>query len=218
MRADWMSAYNEIDVTCEQCGEEFKATVWTAVHSEQDPELKDLLLGGELNLLMCPGCSHVAYQDHFVLYQDPAAEIVAYVYPARERAQAAELYKMTLAGFREAQAVYPEKDRLPYDPLLVFGLDSLVEMLAKEKEQAEQSQIAEFLCRENHIPFTMLRPSQARRHGLVRVIPSRDSPAATDRESVLAGLDRLLRINPALSLYCDLRAEIASDALWTLKT
>src|SRR3954469_4499031 len=76
-----MSNFNDIDITCEQCGQEFRGTVWTAVHAGQDPELKVLLLGGELNLVMCPQCGYVAYHDRFILYQDPAAEIVAYVYP-----------------------------------------------------------------------------------------------------------------------------------------
>src|SRR5260370_34033102 len=124
-----MSSFNELDVTCEECGEEFKGTVWTAVHAKQDPELKEVLLGGELNLVMCPECSHVAYQDHFVLYQDPAAELVAYVYPARQQGEAETLRPMMLNGFRQAQEVYEPKKRLNYEPILLFGLESLVKMI-----------------------------------------------------------------------------------------
>ena len=91
-----MSSFNDIDITCEQCGEEFRGTIWTAVHAKQDPELKDLLMGGELNMVMCPECSHVAYHEHFVLYQDPAAELVAYVYPDAQREEAEALKDMML--------------------------------------------------------------------------------------------------------------------------
>ena len=211
-----MSTYNEIDVTCEKCGEDFRGTLWTAVHAGQDPELKDLLLGGELNLLMCPKCGCVAYQDHFLLYQDPEIELVAYVYPPRQKEEAAELEKTMLSGFREAQAVYPKKDRIPYDPILVFGLESLLEMLTQEDEQAQQSLIAGYVCSENHVPYTTLRPSLARRHGLVRVIPSLDSPATTTRESVLGGMDRLLQLNPALDIYRRLRDRIQADPAWSI--
>ncbi len=76
-----MSAFNEINVTCENCGEEFKGTIWTAIHAAADPELKQLLLGGELNILFCPKCSHTFFYEHFLLYQDPRIKLVAYVYP-----------------------------------------------------------------------------------------------------------------------------------------
>src|SRR5579871_5023263 len=105
-----MSTFNDIDITCEQCGKEFRGTIWTAIHAKQDPELKELLLGGEINLVMCPECSHVAYQDHFVLYQDPTAELIAYVYPASEHGNIETLKNMMLSGFREAQAIYETKD------------------------------------------------------------------------------------------------------------
>ncbi|MFA5975651.1 MAG: CpXC domain-containing protein [Elusimicrobiota bacterium] len=212
-----MSTYNDIDITCEQCGEEFQGTVWTAVHAGQDPELKELLLGGELNLIMCPECSYVTYQDHFVLYQDPQAELVAYIYPLSQKEQAEELRVMMIEGFRHAQLVYAEKNRIPYDPILLFGLESLIEMMDHEEELAEQSQIAEYICKENAIPFVKLRPSQARQKDLVRVIPSGDSPASTNRESVLAGINRLLKINPALDVYGRLRERIQADPKWPIE-
>src|SRR3954465_13715962 len=98
-----MSQFNDIDIECPDCGEEYRGTVWVAIHAGQDPELKDLLLGGELNLVSCPGCLHVFYQDHFLIYQEPAAELVVYVYPEGQREQEAELQKMMVAGYREAQ-------------------------------------------------------------------------------------------------------------------
>src|SRR5438445_5008359 len=99
-----MSTFNDIDITCEECGEEFRGTVWVAVHAGQDPELKDLLLGGELNLVSCPECGHVTFQDHFLIYQEPAAGLVAYVYPEAQRDREAELRKLMRSGVHEAQA------------------------------------------------------------------------------------------------------------------
>src|SRR5207302_1173644 len=107
-----MSVLNEINVDCERCGEEFQADVWTAVHAGENPELKELLLGGELNLVLCPGCGQISFQDRFVLYSEPAAEILAYVYPEAQRAERSDLSKMMMKGFREAQQVFPEKERL----------------------------------------------------------------------------------------------------------
>jgi hypothetical protein len=212
-----MSTFNDVDITCEQCGEEFRGTIWTAVHAKQDPELKDLLLGGELNMVMCPQCSHVAYQDHFVLYQDPAAELIVYVYPGSQREDEASLKAMMLQGFKEAQAVYDTKDRFLYEPLLLFGLNTLVEMLQEEENRAEQSQIAQELCKEKGISFHLLRPSQARAKGMMRVVPYEPSAPKITRNTVLAGIEHLIKINPQLDLYVKLKGQIESDAQWNLE-
>ena len=211
-----MSSFNDIDITCEQCGEEFRGAVWAAVHAGQDPELRDLLLGGELNMVMCPECSHVAYQDHFVLYQDPAAELVAYVYPAAKLAEADGLKAMMLKGFHEAQAVFQARDRLSYEPVLMFGLESLVEMLQAEENHGEESQIAENICKEHAIPFHKLRPSEARKRGIPRVIPYGLDAPMSSRESILKGLAQLLKINPLLDLYKQLKSQVETDVQWHL--
>lgn len=211
-----MSTFNDIDVECEECGEEFKGVVWTAVHAQQDPELKDLLLGGELNILFCPKCSHVAYQDHFVLYQDPLAELIAYIYPPAQERDAEFLQKTMMVNFAEAQMVYEPKDRKDYAPVLVFGLDAFVRMMEREDRRAEQSQIAEALCAEHQIPYVKLRPSRARALRMMRVLPCIPSSKAPARGEVLAGLDQLLEKNPALDFYAGLRAAIRKDPQWHL--
>jgi len=211
-----MSTFNEIDIECEECGEEFKGIVWTAVHAQQDPELKDLLLGGELNILFCPKCSHVAYQDHFVLYQDPKAELIAYIYPPTQEQDAEFLQKTMRVNFAEAQEIYPPKDRKDYDPILVFGLDAFVKMMDREELRAEQSQIAEAVCVEHKIPFVKLRASRARALRIMRVIPSAKKTESPTRADVLAGLDQLLSKNAVLDFYAGLRNAIQEDPQWHL--
>src|SRR5437016_1255506 len=138
-----MSAFNEIDVTCAQCGEEFKGTVWTAIHAAVDPELKGLLLGGELNILFCPKCAHTFFYEHFLLYQDPRIKLVAYVYPAVEEPHKDELGKMMLRGFDEAQATFDPKERLPYGPELFFGLDTLQKRVRADEDRLVAEEVAE---------------------------------------------------------------------------
>jgi CpXC motif protein len=202
-----MSSFNELDVTCEQCGEEFKGTVWTAIHAGEDPELKDLLQGGEFNLLMCPECSHIAYHDHFVLYQEPAAELVAYIYPLAQERDEVFLRAAMMTNFREAQAVYQPKDRKDYDPILVFGLETFVEMMQAEAARAEQSQIAQAICEERGIPYQLLRPSEARRLQSMRVIPG----AKRDNAEIQKGIEQLLKINPNLDRYAKLAEDFSAQ-------
>jgi hypothetical protein len=211
-----MSTFIDIDITCPECGDEYRGSIWTAVHAGQDPELKELLLGGELNLTRCTHCSKVIYQDHFVLYQDPAAELIAYVYPEAQRGEVTELEKMMLKGFREAQLVYSEKDRFRYGPTLMFGLGSLTEMLRQEDALAVQSQVAQQLCKQNKLGMVLLRPSQARRLGTMRVLPHTGSASKVSRSEVLKGIEQLLVLNPALGLYAELKKTIDARPEWAL--
>lgn len=211
-----MSTFNDIDIDCEHCGETFRGTVWVGVHAGQDPELKELLLGGELNLVACTHCGHVAFHDQFLLYQDPAAELIAYVYPESQQSQLEELHKLMLIGFNEAQVGVPEHERKTYQPLLVFGLESLIEMLKKEDELAEQSQIAQEICKEHNISIAMLRPSEARKRHSVRVLPRAGSKQPSSRRDILEGIDQLLKLNPALNHYQKLQTTIQADVTWSL--
>jgi hypothetical protein len=204
-----MSSFNELDVTCRDCGEEFIGTVWTAIHAAEDPKLKEVLLGGELNLLMCPKCSHVTYKDHFVLYQDPAAELVAYIYPPAQEEDEEFLRKTMMTNFKEAQAVFEPKDRKDYDPILVFGLETFVEMIQEEAARAEQSQIAEAICKEKGIPYQKLRPSEARRLQAVRVIPG----SKRENSEILKGIKALLAVDPALDLYVKLAESVSARTI-----
>ena len=136
-----VSTFNERDVTCEKCGEDFKGTIWTAIHAGQDPELKELLLGGELNILFCPHCAHTFYFEHFLLYQDPRLGIVAYVYPPAEEYRRTELGVLMKRSFSDAQESLDPKDRLPYGPSLFFGLDELQARIRQEEERVTKEEV-----------------------------------------------------------------------------
>jgi len=211
-----MSTFNDIDIECPECGEKYRGTVWVGVHAGQDPELKDLLLGGELNLVSCPECAQVAFQEHFLIYQEPAADLVAYVYPEGQRESETELRRLMLSGFQEAQGQMPAKYHLDYEPVLMFGLESLIELLEREIEIAEQSQIAQLICKVNQIATFVLRPYRARQLETVRVLPVVGDKPVPEGAEVIAGIDRLLSLNPALDLYAQLRDRIKADANWSL--
>src|SRR5207302_172878 len=86
---------------------------------------------------------------------EPAAELVAYIYPSSQQNDEEFLRASMMANFREAQAVYKPKDRKDYDPILVFGLETFVEMMQAEEARAEQSQIAQAICKEKEIQFPL---------------------------------------------------------------
>ncbi len=136
-----VSAFNDLDLACPDCGEEFRGTVWTAIHAQQDPELKELLLGGEMNLLACSHCGKTNFFENFLLYQDPALDLVAYVYPQADEAREAELRPLMEQGFKEVQETFPLKERFRRPPQLFFGLAALVEVIRAEEREALQKEV-----------------------------------------------------------------------------
>lgn len=191
-----MSHYNEIDIACSKCGEDFRSAVWTAIHAGEDPELKELLLGGELNLVQCPSCAETFFYEHLLIYQEPALELVAYVYPPNREPEKAALQMMMKQSFHEAQEGIDPARRISEEPVLLFGLDVLEALLHAEEEREEQSDIAEAYLHANHLPYHRIRRRQAREQNSPYIIP--DGQA----------LSRLLELNPALSLYRELQGRL----------
>jgi hypothetical protein len=138
-----MSAFNEVDVTCTECEEDYKGVIWTAIHASEDPELKEILLGGELNMLFCPKCAHTFFYEHFLLYQDPRLKLVGYVYPPDDEERRGELEILMKRSFAEAQEAFEPKDRLSYGPALFFGLDQLKVRIEEEEKRVLAEEVAE---------------------------------------------------------------------------
>ena len=62
-----MSHLIEHDIECTYCQHPNTVEVWSVINVDLDPELKDLLLGGELNMTECEACHKTFYAEHFLL-------------------------------------------------------------------------------------------------------------------------------------------------------
>jgi hypothetical protein len=80
-----MSVLIEREIPCTFCQFPNAVEVWSVVNVKEDPELKDLLLGGELNMGECASCKKVYFAETFLLYHDPEAELLGFVYPYQAR-------------------------------------------------------------------------------------------------------------------------------------
>ena len=80
---------------------------------------------------------------------------------------------------------------------------------AEEAARAEQSQIAEAICKEKGIPYQKLRPSEARRFKSVRVIPG----SKRENSEILKGIKMLLAVDPALDLYVKLAESVSARTI-----
>jgi hypothetical protein len=63
-------------VNCPNCGRAFGAQVFHLVDGESQPELKEALLAGELNLFQCPACGAVGALQVPLIYHDSSKELL----------------------------------------------------------------------------------------------------------------------------------------------
>ena len=74
-----MSTNAKHNIKC-GCKKEFEAVLWDSVNVTKDPDLKRVLLNGELNVVVCPSCGLLFYVDKFIIYHDEKKKYFFYVY------------------------------------------------------------------------------------------------------------------------------------------
>ncbi len=201
-----MSFLLEEEKACPACKYPNKVDVWSIVNVKEDPELKDLLLGGELNMTECASCKHIFYAEHFIIYHESDRELMAFVYPLAASAEAPKWKEKTAADFAAYQANAEPGSELTYQPVTLFGLDDLVQLVQKEEEMNVQSDIVKTLADQGNFSTKTLRAGKARELGLPIVLPL--SGEGEPRERVKRGVEELLTINDRLFVYRDLLAQL----------
>jgi len=199
------------EVVCTYCKFPSQAEVWSVVNVKEDPELRELLLGGEFNLVECESCRKVFYVDHLLVYHDPNTELMAFVYPLSAR-ENRELYvEKTRLDFSVSQENALPGQKLTYEALTLFGLDELIAVVEWDEEAEIQGEIVALLAEENGFGAKKLRPSVARREKLPTVLPFADKEKPISRESILAGLGLVLNLNDRLTIYGQAREIILKN-------
>lgn len=195
-----MSTNLEQAVKC-PCGEEFSTRLWSAVNVQTDPLLKERIMDAQLNVVKCPECGQFIYAERFVLYHDPEAELLGFIYPKDYEDERDRWTAKTQENFREAQAVLENKGQLPYTPVSFFGMDELVERLREEQEWRDQGDIVEYTAQRISIGVVRLRPNAARRRGLPTRLPVLRDKAVPWENRLQGGLKAILVNNDRLFLY-----------------
>lgn len=199
-----MSYLVEREFPCNYCQFPTTAEVWSVINVREDPELKDLLLGGEINMVECRSCRKIFYAEQFLVYHDPVNEHMAFVYPHAYSNEKEKWIQKAQADFKESQANLAEEDRLKYEPQAYFGMDELLEAIKWEEESQIQSDIARHLAVREGIPFKELPRRQSRNQKMPIVLPyvMKSSEDAFE-EAVLEGLRQIHQLNNNLFVYRD---------------
>jgi len=198
------------------CGREFEAELWNAVNVAENPNLKELAIAGELNVVCCPECGTIFYAEHFLLYQDNDNEILAFVYPKEFEKEAGHWHKKMEADFKHAMSALETDKQLKYKPLLIFGLDLLVELIRNDEDENDEVSILNYVHKEIGVRLIQLHPSLTRELQLVKILPYVPAAGAPLREQVLAGLKKLIDYNPNLTRYAENLELIKANKHWAL--
>lgn len=198
------------------CGETFEAELWSAINATEDPELKESLECGEINVVCCPACGELFYAEHFLLYHDSSMELIAFVYPTSFSAHATHWAAKMREDFEKAKEELLPEQRIPYEPLLIFGLDALADLIHHEEEENDEVCILEYMAKELELGLIYLKPSLVRSLHLPRLLPYFPVKGGDRREGIMAGLKRLVKHNEHLTHYKDLLNAIEQNPDWTL--
>ena len=137
-------------ITCPNCSTPYTAEVHQIIDVGRQPELKQMVLSGQLNVAVCPNCGAGGQLSSVVLYHDPDHELfMLYVPPELQMDQMQqEQYIGRLT--REVLDKTPMEQRRAYmlQPAMILTMQSFVEkvletegitkeMIDRQRKQAE---------------------------------------------------------------------------------
>ena len=205
-----MSISNLEEITC-PCGNVFEADLISAISVADNPELKESLISGEINLVSCPQCGEMFYAECFILYHDSENELIAFVYPLTFQNQAARCREKMLNEFRSALDNFTEKQKINYAPLLIFGIEDLVLILKAEQEIEDEESVLKYTAAKIGIGTLKIPPSIARKFSIPKVLPVSKGCKTIDENSVISALKILLKHNASLLNYSKLLERLSKN-------
>lgn len=126
-----MSKSRTETITCPSCQATQDATVWSIINSGNNPELREELFNGGINVLTCRTCGHAGFYSVPLMYHDPARRFCVWYHPLQGIEHDAFLDLFTDEG-RFKMEFAPSRDQLPgahnyfEDAHVVFDLNELI--------------------------------------------------------------------------------------------
>jgi hypothetical protein len=138
-----------IQLACPNCRTPMRAQVFTLVDVGRQPELKNYLLAGQLNLAVCPNCGTPAMIAAPLIYHDPAKQLFLVHFPqqlnARPEEQERFIGDATSLIMRELPADAPKGYLLAPRRFLTLNslLDTVLEAdgISREVVEAQRARV-----------------------------------------------------------------------------
>ena len=197
-----MSISSIEEIKC-PCGEVFEAELLSAISVSDNPELKEALISGEINIVCCPACGEMFHAERFILYHDSENELIAFVYPLSFQNQAAQCRRKMQLEFKAAVDNFEDKSKITYEPLLFFGIEDLAIMLKAEQELEDEEAVLGYTAPKIGLDIVKIPSSFARKLNVPKVFPVLKGEKKFDGPSMPA-LKIFIKHNPNLINYVKL--------------
>jgi hypothetical protein len=106
------------------------------------------------------------------------------------------------ADFEEMRKALGAAFPLTVEPIIMFGVDALAELLDFEDYRGEEREVMEWVAKDLGLPLYRVSPRYARDNdapGALPYVPN--GKAGVTRDGVIAGLEKLLAANDRLEAY-----------------
>ncbi|MDR2351177.1 MAG: CpXC domain-containing protein [Endomicrobium sp.] len=203
-----MTISNIEKIKCPQ-GHLFEVSLLSAISVADNPELKEALIAGEINLVSCPVCGEMFFAERFILYHDSKNELIAFVYPLSFQEQAAQCKAKMKKEFELALANFDERQKINYEPILLFGIEDLVLLLRSEQNIEDEEAILKYIAPKLSIKIVRISPHLSHRLGIPKLLPMPKDLKELDVKALTESLQTLVKYNPNLLHYAELLEKIS---------
>lgn len=128
-----MSFCQKQEIKC-SCGNVFEWDLWDSVNVTTDPDLKEMILDGQMNVVVCPSCGLLFYSEKFLLYHDEKKRYLFYVYNHDCKETREELKKKANCDYEAVKKQSDDAVFTGYKIEVFIGLDELVQFLRGEDD------------------------------------------------------------------------------------
>jgi len=123
--------YQTVSLTCPNCQHSFAAPVLTIIDVGQHPELKALLLSGQINIAVCSQCGQAGALQVPLVYHDPEKELLLVFAPPKMGMSEIDQQRIIGDLTNQVIAALPSQERKGYllRPRTFLRLESLLEAI-----------------------------------------------------------------------------------------
>ena len=125
-----MTIKEEQIIGCPVCRHQQTTEFYQAINVKLNPELKEKLFKGELNMFVCEECGNRAVVDLIFLYHDMdkrfCVQYCPYELVVQQSEKLAEMYSVEGKLNVPANIQLPETARYMFEPHIVLGLDEMI--------------------------------------------------------------------------------------------
>jgi len=122
-----MALKTEYKIRC-GCKASFKTPVYEYILADFNPELRDAILSGDFNVVMCPSCGRVLSIEVPYLYRDEKNRLFIWVCSQKDKSRRKKLEKELLEKKSNLECHFLDGVD-PGKEMLIFGREELVSLL-----------------------------------------------------------------------------------------